>query len=98
MRKGGYALHIILINDMRHAHILLFWFSLFNRRLLFCSDKVTLEKSKEELQQNLEVLEQEVWHLRRSNTELQLKGDRVDGEKEEQQQEMERMLRGKETL
>uniref|UniRef100_A0A8D0H4Y4 Uncharacterized protein n=1 Tax=Sphenodon punctatus TaxID=8508 RepID=A0A8D0H4Y4_SPHPU len=59
-------------------------------------DHVTLEKAREQLQQQLEVLEQEAWNLRRSNTELQLKGDSTDGEKEEQQQEAERMLREKE--
>uniref|UniRef100_A0A674K3K0 Rootletin-like coiled-coil domain-containing protein n=1 Tax=Terrapene triunguis TaxID=2587831 RepID=A0A674K3K0_9SAUR len=62
------------------------------------SDRVNLEKAREELQQQLEVSEQEAWRLRRSNTELQLKEDLAQGEKEEQQLEMERILRERERL
>uniref|UniRef100_A0A8C3FD05 Uncharacterized protein n=1 Tax=Chrysemys picta bellii TaxID=8478 RepID=A0A8C3FD05_CHRPI len=60
------------------------------------SDRMNLEKAREELQQQLEVSEQEAWRLRRSNTELQLKEDLAQGEKEEQQLEMERILRERE--
>nr|XP_005314947.2 centrosome-associated protein CEP250-like isoform X2 [Chrysemys picta bellii] len=62
------------------------------------SDRMNLEKAREELQQQLEVSEQEAWRLRRSNTELQLKEDLAQGEKEEQQLEMERILRERERL
>nr|XP_006111655.1 centrosome-associated protein CEP250 [Pelodiscus sinensis]XP_006111656.1 centrosome-associated protein CEP250 [Pelodiscus sinensis]XP_006111657.1 centrosome-associated protein CEP250 [Pelodiscus sinensis]XP_025041317.1 centrosome-associated protein CEP250 [Pelodiscus sinensis] len=62
------------------------------------SDRVNLEKSREELQQQLKASEEEAWRLRRSNTELQLKEDLAQGEKEEQQLEMERILREREHL
>lgn len=71
---------------------------LFNWRLLFHSDHETLEKSRRELQQQLEILEQEAQHLRQSNTELQLKGDMADGEKEEKQDELERLMREREYM
>lgn len=51
-----------------------------------------------ELQQQLEILEQEAQHLRQSNTELQLKGDIADGEKEEKQDELERLMREREYM
>ncbi|KAL7985443.1 hypothetical protein Chor_004013, partial [Crotalus horridus] len=62
------------------------------------SDHETLEKSRIELQQQLEILEQEAQHLRQSNTELQLKGDMADGEKEEKQGELERLMREREYI
>lgn len=66
--------------------------------LILCSNCVNLEKSKKELKQQLKVAEQEAWHLRQSNTKLQLKEDATQGEKEEQQEEMERVLWEKEQL
>ncbi|XP_070601063.1 centrosome-associated protein CEP250 isoform X2 [Erythrolamprus reginae] len=71
---------------------------LLNWRLLFHSDHETLDKSRMKLQQQLEILEQEAQHLRQINTELQLKGDMVDGEKEEKQGELERLLREREYI
>ncbi|XP_026553497.1 centrosome-associated protein CEP250 isoform X3 [Pseudonaja textilis] len=62
------------------------------------SDHETLDKSRMELQQQLEILEQEAQHLRQSNTELQLKGDMADGEKEEKQEELERLMREREYI
>ncbi|XP_019406256.1 PREDICTED: centrosome-associated protein CEP250 isoform X2 [Crocodylus porosus] len=62
------------------------------------SNCVNLEKSKKELKQQLKVTEQEAWHLRQSNTKLQLKEDATQGEKEEQQEEMGRVLWEKEQL
>lgn len=55
-----------------------------------CSDCENLEKTRGELQQKLEFSEQEASHLRRSNTELQLKEDSAQGEKVEQQLAVER--------
>nr|XP_056701511.1 centrosome-associated protein CEP250 [Euleptes europaea] len=62
------------------------------------SGHAILEKSKEELQQQLEVLEEEARHLRQSNTKLHLKGDTEVREKEDQLQEMERVLRDREYI
>lgn len=63
-----------------------------------CSDCANLEKTRGELQQQLEVTEQEVSLLRQSNRELQLKGDSAQSEKVEQQQAMERTRRDQELL
>ena len=63
-----------------------------------CSDCASLEKTREELQQQLEVTQQEASRLRQSNTELQLKADSAQGEKVEQQQTMERARRDQELL
>uniref|UniRef100_A0A8V5G4E0 Rootletin-like coiled-coil domain-containing protein n=1 Tax=Melopsittacus undulatus TaxID=13146 RepID=A0A8V5G4E0_MELUD len=63
-----------------------------------CSDCANLEKTREELQQQLEVTEQEASRLRQSNTELQLKEDTAQGEKVEQQQALERAHHDKELL
>lgn len=69
-----------------------------NWHLLLYSGHATLEKSRGELQQQLELLEEEARHLRQSNTQLQLKSDTEDREKEDQQQEMERVLRDREYM
>ncbi|KAK4812731.1 hypothetical protein QYF61_018280 [Mycteria americana] len=63
-----------------------------------CSDCARLEKTREELQHQLEVTEQEASRLRQSHTELQLKEDSAQGEKVEQQQTMERARRDQELL
>lgn len=63
-----------------------------------CSDCANLEKTREDLQQQLEVMEQEASCLRQSNTELQLKEDTAQGEKLEQQEMMERARRDQELL
>lgn len=61
-------------------------------------ERQQLQKSREELQQQLEVLEQEAWRLRRVNMELQLQGDSAQGEKEEQQEELHLAVRERERL
>lgn len=63
-----------------------------------CSDCANLEKTRGELQQQLEVTEQEASRLRQSNTELQLKEDPAQGEKVEQRRTMERARRDQELL
>uniref|UniRef100_A0A663NCH6 Centrosomal protein 250 n=1 Tax=Athene cunicularia TaxID=194338 RepID=A0A663NCH6_ATHCN len=55
-----------------------------------CSDCANVEKTRAELQQQLEETEQEASRLRQSNTELQLREDAAQGERVEQQQRMER--------
>ncbi|XP_077191292.1 centrosome-associated protein CEP250 isoform X2 [Paroedura picta] len=62
------------------------------------SGQATLEKSRDELQQQLEILGEEARHLRQSNTQLQLKGDTEDREKEDKLQEMERVLRDRDYI
>lgn len=61
-------------------------------------ERELLQKTREELQQQLEVLEQEAWRLRRTNMELQLQGDSAQGEKEEQQEELHLVVRERERL
>ena len=61
-------------------------------------ERELLQKTREELQQQLEVLEQEAWRLRRTNMELQLQGDSAQGEKEEQQEELHLAVRERERL
>lgn len=56
-------------------------------------ERELLQKTREELQQQLEVLEQEAWRLRRTNMELQLQGDSAEGQKEEQQEELHLAIR-----
>lgn len=63
-----------------------------------CSDYANLEKTRRELQQQLDESEQEASHLRRSNTELQLKEDSAQGEKLEQQQAMKRVCHDQDLL
>lgn len=63
-----------------------------------CSDCANLETTRDELQQQLEVTEQEASRLRQRNTELQLKEDSAQGDKVEQQQAMERARREQELL
>uniref|UniRef100_A0A8D0FIH9 Rootletin-like coiled-coil domain-containing protein n=1 Tax=Strix occidentalis caurina TaxID=311401 RepID=A0A8D0FIH9_STROC len=63
-----------------------------------CSDCANLEKTRAELQQQLEETEQDASHLRQSNTELQLREDAAQGERVEQQQRMERACRDQELL
>ncbi|KAM6319513.1 centrosome-associated protein CEP250-like isoform 1-T10 [Podargus strigoides] len=54
------------------------------------SDCANLEETRDELQQQLELMEQEALCMCQSNTEAQLKEDSAQGEKVEQQQKMER--------
>lgn len=61
-------------------------------------ERELLQKTREELQQQLEVLEQEAWRLRRTNMELQLQGDCAQGEKEEQREELHLAIRERERL
>lgn len=63
-----------------------------------CRERELLQTAREELQQQLEVLEQEAWRLRRVNTELQLQGDSAQGEREEQQEALHLATREKERL
>ena len=63
-----------------------------------CSDRANLEKTRAELQQQLEETEQDASRLRQSNTELQLREDAAQGERVEQQQRMERACRDQELL
>ena len=61
-------------------------------------ERELLQKARGELQQQLEVLEQEAWRLRRMNMELQLQGDSAQGEKLEQQEELHLAVRERERL
>lgn len=61
-------------------------------------ERELLQKARGELQQQLEVLEQEAWRLRRLNMELQLQGDSAQGEKLEQQEELHLAVRERERL
>lgn len=72
--------------------------SILLTELCLCSDCANLEKTREDLQQQLKATEQEASCLRQSNTELQLKEDSAQGEKVEQQQMMERARRDQELL
>lgn len=74
------------------------FFHLSDWHLPLYSGHATLEKSREELKQQLEVVEEEARHLRQSNTQLQLKGDTEEREKEDKLQEMERVLRDREYM
>lgn len=61
-------------------------------------ERALLQETREELQQQLAVLEQEAWRLRRTNMELQLQGDSAQGEKEEQQEELHLAVRERQRL
>ncbi|XP_057241305.1 centrosome-associated protein CEP250 [Malurus melanocephalus] len=62
------------------------------------SDCENLEKTREELQQQLGIMEQEASCLRQSNAELLLKEESAQAEKAEQQERMERVCREQELL
>lgn len=61
-------------------------------------ERALLQETRGELQQQLAVLEQEAWRLRRTNMELQLQGDSAQGEKEEQQEELHLAVRERQRL
>ena len=65
---------------------------------LYSRERELLQKARTELQQQLEVLEQEAWRLRRATVELQLQGDSAQGEKQEQQEELHMAVRERERL
>lgn len=65
---------------------------------LYFRERELLQKARGELQEQLEVLEQEAWRLRRVNMELQLQGDSAQGEKQEQQEELHMAVRERELL
>uniref|UniRef100_H0YZF7 Centrosomal protein 250 n=1 Tax=Taeniopygia guttata TaxID=59729 RepID=H0YZF7_TAEGU len=62
------------------------------------SDYTNLEKTREELQEQLGLREREALCLRQSNAELQMKEESAQAEKAEQQERMERAYREQELL
>lgn len=64
----------------------------------FCSDCANLEKTREELQEHLRLMEQEASHLRQSNAELQMKEESAQAEKAKQQDRMARACHEQELL
>uniref|UniRef100_A0A8C5TD00 Centrosomal protein 250 n=1 Tax=Malurus cyaneus samueli TaxID=2593467 RepID=A0A8C5TD00_9PASS len=66
--------------------------------LCLCSDCEHLEKTREELQQQLGIMEREASCLHQSNAELLLKEESAQAEKAEQQERMERVCREQERL
>uniref|UniRef100_A0A803VI00 Centrosomal protein 250 n=1 Tax=Ficedula albicollis TaxID=59894 RepID=A0A803VI00_FICAL len=63
-----------------------------------CSDCANLEKTREELQKQLGLMEQEASRLHQSNAELQMKEESAQAEKAEQQDRMERVRHKQELL
>lgn len=63
-----------------------------------CSDCANLEKTREELQEQLGLMEREASRLHQSNVELQMKEESAQAEKAEQQDRMERARHKQELL